>query len=99
MQECRSGRLLSRPLRESKYQSRLKKQYEARGSIVVKMNPSSDVPKGFPDLLVVESGGQVRFVETKSEGGVVEPAQRHWHDRLRELGHEVLVVRPEVEGG
>lgn len=81
-------------MRESKYQAKLKKQYEGQGCIVIKLNPSSDVPKGFPDLLVIEPS-DVCFVETKSEDGRVGPAQKHWHDRLRELGHTVLVVRPE----
>jgi len=82
------------PMRESVYQSRLRKEYESDGAVVLKMDPrASTIPKGFPDLLVLLPRGGTRFIELKAKDGKVEPAQRYWHDRLRQMGHEVLVVK------
>ena len=83
------------PMRESVYQSRLRKEYEEDGAIVLKLDPrASTIPKGFPDLLVLLPRGGTRFIELKAKDGVVEPAQRYWHDRLRQMGHDILVVKP-----
>lgn len=82
------------PMRESVYQSRLRKEYEEDGAIVLKLDPrASTIPKGFPDLLVLLPRGGTRFMELKAKDGKVEPAQRYWHDRLRQMGHEVMVVK------
>lgn len=81
-------------MRESKYQRRLRTEYEKEGAITLKLDPrSSMIEKGFPDLLVILKDGRVRFIEAKAEDGVVSPAQQHQHNRLRAMGHEVLVVR------
>lgn len=85
-------------MRESPYQKRLRTEYEAEGAVTLKLDPrSSMIPKGFPDLLVVLSNGRLRFIEAKATDGVVAPAQQHWHDRLRAMGHDVLVVRAKEE--
>ena len=83
------------PVRESIFQKNLKKDYEADGAIVLKMDPrASRIPKGFPDVLVLLPDGRTRLIELKAKEGIVKPAQKYWHDRLREMGHDVLVVRP-----
>ena len=79
--------------RESEYQKELRKQYERDGCVVVKMNPGSDVPMGFPDLLILMPSGRTRLIEMKKPDGVVSPAQQHWCDRFRAMGHDILVVR------
>lgn len=87
-------------MRESKYQKRLREEYEKEGAITLKLDPrSSMIEKGFPDLLVILPNGRVRFIEAKAERGVVSPAQQHQHSRLRAMGHDVLVVRPESTHG
>ena len=82
------------PLRESKFQKNMREAYEAEGCVVLKLDPrASAIPKGFPDLLVIGHNGEVTFIEAKSATGVVEPAQKYWHDLLRKMGHNVQVVK------
>lgn len=48
---------------------------------------------GIPDRLAILPGGRVVFVELKREsGGVLSEIQKVQHARLREKGHEVLVL-------
>ena len=77
---------------ESDFQRQFKQTREEEGSLVLKMDPGYNLPPGFPDLLEIQPGGRVRFVEMKSKRGRVSPIQRFWHERLRGLGHEVLVL-------
>lgn len=89
----RGRRYSLRPVRESTYQRQVKKDYERDGAVVFKMNPGPDIPKGFPDLLILLPNGRARLIEMKAKDGKVEPAQKYWHDRLRAMGHDVLVVK------
>jgi hypothetical protein len=47
---------------------------------------------GTPDILVVAPGGRTLWIETKSKGGRLSPAQREMHDKLRAMGHDVRVA-------
>jgi len=81
-------------MRESKVQKTLREGYEADGCVVLKLNPGTDIPLGFPDLLIVMPNGRVRFVEVKRADGRVSPAQEVWRDRLTRMGHDAMIVRP-----
>ena len=81
------------PVRESKYQKQVRAEYEASGCVVLKMTPGPDVPKGFPDLLVLLPNGVTRLIEMKAADGTVSPSQQYWHDRLRAMGHDAMIVR------
>ena len=54
---------------------------------------------GIPDRLVLLPGGIIFFVETKTVGGRLSPAQRIRHKFLRALGFDVFVpyTRQSVE--
>ncbi len=49
-------------------------------------------PAGTPDLLVVRSFGQVLWIEVKVPGGKFKPAQEPMIEKLRDMGHDVLVA-------
>ena len=46
---------------------------------------------GLPDRLCLLPGGNLFFVETKSEGDTPRPRQLFVHDQLRHLGFKVYV--------
>ena len=47
---------------------------------------------GMPDIMVLTYLGPL-FFEVKAEGGRVQPVQKALHDRLRNLGYRIAVVR------
>lgn len=47
---------------------------------------------GTPDRIVFMPGGRTFLVELKQEGEKPSKVQVVWHDRLRELGHHVVVL-------
>lgn len=59
------------------------------GGLSIKLIP---IRAGFPDRLIVLPGGQMRFVELKTETGHLRPIQRVWHERARQLGVHVDVL-------
>lgn len=79
--------------RETDYQRKVREDYEEQGCIVIKMNPGSDVPMGFPDLLILMPCGATRLIEMKAPDGSTSPAQKYWHRRLHEMGHDAMLVR------
>lgn len=50
-------------------------------------------PQGTPDLLVLLPGGKVLWVEVKTRVGRIRPDQVQMHERLRNTGHDVIIVR------
>lgn len=50
------------------------------------------VVAGLPDRIVLLPGGLVFFVELKQKGLRPSPVQQVWHQRLRNLGHSVVVL-------
>lgn len=48
---------------------------------------------GFPDWVIAGRNG-VLFRELKSEGGILEPAQRVWRNRLKLSGQDWAIWRP-----
>lgn len=51
------------------------------------------VEPGTPDLIVLGPNGRVLWVEVKGPLGKLSPKQHEWHQRARELGHDVIVVQ------
>jgi hypothetical protein len=47
---------------------------------------------GFPDLVLVRE--RILYLELKSEGGKVSPAQQEWLDALNAADGEAYVIRP-----
>lgn len=52
---------------------------------------------GFPDLILLGSGGRCGYLEVKAEDGRLSPAQTDCHAMLRRLGHLIEVVRSQDE--
>lgn len=48
--------------------------------------------RGWPDRIVVLSGGNILWVELKRPGGKVSPLQAKVHKELQNLGHDVHVI-------
>lgn len=76
---------------EVSVENHLRDEVKARGGLCVKLDPASN--RGIPDRLVVLPGF-IGFVELKRPSkGVVGALQDWWHDRLRQLGAPVVVLR------
>lgn len=52
---------------------------------------------GVPDRMALFPGGVVIFVELKREGETTSDVQDVWHDRLRKMGHPVVVLHGRQE--
>ena len=76
-------------MRESTVEAALVRECRLRGFPCVKLAPTQP---GVPDRLILTRGGGHCFVEVKAPGRRPREAQRHWHARLRAMGHEVCVV-------
>lgn len=76
-------------MRESMVEAALVRECRLRGLACLKLTPSSP---GVPDRVILASGGVHAFVEVKAPGRRPRAAQRRWHARLADLGHEVCVV-------
>ncbi len=63
------------------------------GWLVLRMPPSiySNM-KGLPDAVVIKKGRHV-WIEFKSTKGKISPAQEELHNRMREFGAEIIVIR------
>jgi hypothetical protein len=48
---------------------------------------------GTPDIMVIKAGPEFVFLEIKTPAGTVSEDQEAWHERARELGVKVVVVR------
>jgi hypothetical protein len=49
--------------------------------------------RGFPDQTLLLPGARAIFIETKTLVGKLRPQQRHWLERLEQLGFVAQVVR------
>jgi hypothetical protein len=47
---------------------------------------------GIPDRLCIFPGGKICFVETKAQGGILEPIQEVVHTLLKNMGFKVCVI-------
>lgn len=48
---------------------------------------------GIPDLVLIQPGGKVTWLEVKTKKGRLSANQKRMHDRLQSMGHRVAVVR------
>lgn len=76
-------------MRESTVEAALSRECRLHGLCCLKITPSQP---GVPDRLILTRGGGHYFVEVKAPGRRPREAQRHWHARLADMGHEVCVV-------
>jgi hypothetical protein len=76
-------------VREKRVEQVLGDEAKKRKGWAIKLLPSVS---GLPDRMVLLPGGRLIFVELKSPTGTVAPHQTVIHNRLRQLGFEVLVL-------
>jgi Holliday junction resolvase len=74
----------------SKHQTRVIKQYEAEGWLVVNLIKTSK--NGIPDLLCLRNG-VAKFIECKEKNDTVKPLQQYRIDQLIAMGFEAIVDR------
>jgi hypothetical protein len=77
------------PMRERNVEQRLVQQVKQAGGTAIKLAPTV---AGLPDRLVLLPGGVTLLVELKAPSGKLRPVQRVMHERLRALGHKVVVL-------
>jgi len=75
---------------ERQIETHLGKQLRAAGCLYWKFTSPGN--NGVPDRIVVLPGGQVIFVELKTEDGALSPLQKQKITQLREHGAEVRVI-------
>lgn len=79
-------------MEESKYQSKLKKHFEAEGWTVIKIIRAT--VNGYPDLMLCRADRPPVFIEVKAEGGRTSKVQDYRIRELRSKGFKVLVAYP-----
>lgn len=82
------------PTLESTIEGQLFQMVRARGGMAIKMAPTI---AGIPDRLILWPGGRFHLVELKTSKGNLRAIQVLRHKELRELGHNVVVLRGEQE--
>lgn len=71
----------------------------AHGAIVIRHNAGyvrknvKLAPPGTPDLQAVLPGGRVLWIEVKGDGDTLRESQIAMHERLKKMGHSVVVAR------
>jgi Holliday junction resolvase len=78
---------------ESTYQRRLKKYFEGKGWLVIKIIRAT--VNGYPDLILLHPNRPTIFIEVKNTGGKLSPVQEYRIKELNELGFIALVSCPE----
>lgn len=80
---------------ESRLEMFFRHRVRLLGGYTVKLAPTE---KGIPDRLVFFPGGRMYLVELKTAGGRVSPAQRTWHQKVRDrYGVKVHVLSGQQE--
>jgi hypothetical protein len=77
---------------EQQFQTKLIKEYEAKGYYVLKLIKTNK--NGIPDLLCLKSGEVSIFVEVKAKGGKTSPLQEFRIRELNEMGFVAFVSYP-----
>jgi len=76
-------------MREAELQSKITKQLEASGWLVVKVIQCNK--NGWPDLTALRNG-QTVFIEVKAAGKKPRPLQEYRHQQLRKQGFKTIVI-------
>jgi|PlaIllAssembly_1097288.scaffolds.fasta_scaffold567349_2 hypothetical protein len=79
---------------ESSIESSCRTHARTQGGYLLKLFP---IYVGLPDRILLRPGGRVDFIEFKQPGKYPTKIQRFWHERLRELGFTVHVMRTKAE--
>lgn len=82
------------PTREAHIEKQFALMVRARGGMAVKLAPTV---AGIPDRLVIWPSGRFHLVELKTKSGSLRAIQVHRHAQLKEMGHNVVVLRGEQE--
>jgi Holliday junction resolvase len=77
---------------EAKYQTKIKKYFEAHGWTVIKIMRAT--VNGYPDLMVLKPDRPPIFIEVKDTGGKLSKVQEYQIKTLRAKGFQVLVAYP-----
>jgi Holliday junction resolvase len=75
---------------EAQIQTKIKTRMEKAGWMVIKIIQCNR--NGFPDLMCLK-GGKTLFIEVKKPTTNPTDLQEYIHEKLREQGFEVLVLR------
>lgn len=78
---------------EAQFQSQVLALARAMGLVVYHTHDSRRSQPGFPDLVIVGSGG-VLYRELKTDKGRVSPDQTYWMQALLAAGQDARVWRP-----
>jgi Holliday junction resolvase len=82
-------------VREKQVEQHLVKRVSERGGYALKFTSPSR--RSVPDRVCVLPGGKLIFVELKAPGELPTEAQVREHQRLRVLGHIVLVLDSKLD--
>jgi hypothetical protein len=77
-------------MRESKIEKILIKEIKARGGLALKLAPFGFM--GLPDRLVLLPGGEIYFLELKTDKGVLSSRQKYVQNMLIALGQKVYNI-------
>ena len=75
---------------EKTVERELVKRVKEEGGIAYKF--SSPGRRSVPDRLCLFPGGKILFVECKRPGGKVTKPQAREHERLRQMGFDVVII-------
>jgi Holliday junction resolvase len=75
----------------SKHQTRLIKEYEDKGYLVLNLIKTNK--NGIPDLLCLKKGEDPLFIESKEKSDTLKPLQRYMIKMLNELGFKAFESR------
>lgn len=78
---------------ESTYQQKLKKHFEGKGWLVIKIIRAT--LNGYPDLMLLHPNRPTIFIEVKDTGGKLSPVQEYRIKELQAKGFIALVSCPE----
>lgn len=73
---------------EANLEGILRDEVRAAGGKAIKLAP---IEAGIPDRLVI-LGGRMWLVELKTTTGRLSPIQMRWHETVRQMGTEVVVL-------
>jgi Holliday junction resolvase len=74
----------------SKFQSKIIKEYEKNGYIVLNIIRLSD--NGYADLVALKNG-KATFIEVKEANDTLKPLQKYRIDELRKQGFEAFCIQ------
>lgn len=74
----------------SKFQAKIKKQYEDDGWLVIKLHKTN--ANGIPDLMALKDG-VAEFIEIKEYNDTLKPLQKYRIDQLKQYGFKAYCIQ------